>query len=94
MSPLKDVSGTAILILERCDGVGKTTVVVGEVEEEVEVDDGVTWELEVVGIVPPGDEVVTARPFPIVLVVAQFELAGAGCAEGVIGWPWKNVEVP
>jgi hypothetical protein len=53
-----------------------------------EVDDGVTWEFkdvpvgEVLGVI-----VVTTRPFPIVLAVTQSELAGAGCAEGVMGSP-------
>ena len=35
-----------------------------------------------------------ARPFPIVLVVVQDEVGGAGCAAGVEGSPWWNVEVP
>ncbi len=36
----------------------------------------------------------TARPFPIVLVGTQDDVAGAGCASGVGFWPWKKVEVP
>ena len=40
-----------------------------------------------------GDEVLTAR-LPIVERVVQEEDEGMGCADGVEGWPWKNVEVP
>ena len=36
----------------------------------------------------------TARPFPIVLVVTQEDVAGAGWAEGVGFWPWNQVDVP
>ena len=35
-----------------------------------------------------------ARPLPIVLVGVQDEVGGAGCAAGVEGSPWWNVEVP
>lgn len=40
-----------------------------------------------------GAEVLTAR-FPIVDNVVHEEDGGAGCAEGVLGSPWKNVDVP
>ena len=40
-----------------------------------------------------GDEVLTAR-LPIDVRVVQEEDEGMGCAEGVEGWPWKNVEEP
>ncbi len=36
----------------------------------------------------------TARPLPMEDVGVQEELGGTGCAAGVLGWPWKNVEVP
>ena len=35
-----------------------------------------------------------ARPFPLVLVGTQEDVAGAGCASGVGLWPWNQVEVP
>lgn len=36
----------------------------------------------------------TALTSPIVEVVIQFELEGAGWGGGVAGCPWKNVEEP
>ena len=35
-----------------------------------------------------------ARPFASDFVGTQEDVAGAGCAGGVTGWPWWNVEVP
>lgn len=35
-----------------------------------------------------------ATPFVIVLNVVHSLVAGAGCASGVTGCPWKNVDVP
>ena len=40
----------------------------------------------------PGAEI--CMPFPIVFTFAHCDLAGAGCAAGVEGWPWWKVEVP
>lgn len=40
-----------------------------------------------------GEEVLTAR-LPIEDKVVQDEDEGIGCADGVVGWPWKNVEEP
>jgi len=37
---------------------------------------------------------VSPNPFAIVLNVLQDEDEGMGCAAGVAGWPWKNVEPP
>jgi len=37
---------------------------------------------------------VAARIFPMEDVVVHEDVAGAGCAAGVAGSPWKNVEVP
>jgi len=42
-----------------------------------------------------GALLVTANnPFPIVLRLAHDDDDGTGCAGGVTGWPWKNVEAP
>ena len=35
-----------------------------------------------------------ANPFDIDVTVVHIEVAGAGCADGVTGSPWKNVDVP
>ena len=43
---------------------------------------------------PEPSVVDAARPFPIVLVGTQEDVAGAGCASGVGLWPWNQVEVP
>lgn len=40
-----------------------------------------------------GADVLAAR-LPMLLTDTQEEDEGAGCASGVTGWPWKNVEVP
>jgi hypothetical protein len=40
------------------------------------------------------DDVALAARLPIVLREVQRDDDGAGCAEGVTGSPWKNVEVP
>ena len=44
--------------------------------------------------VPELSVVDAARPFPMVLVGTQEDVAGAGCASGVGFWPWNQVEVP
>lgn len=62
---------------------------VAELEGGVVVGEGV-GEGEAVGDGVGG----AATPFPILLVAEQPELAGAGCAGGVTGCPWKNVEEP
>ena len=36
----------------------------------------------------------TTRPFPIEVTGLQDDVAGAGCASGVTGSPWWNVDVP
>ena len=36
----------------------------------------------------------TANPLPIVETVVHMDDDGAGCGFGVLGSPWKNVEVP
>lgn len=63
----------------------------GTVEARV---DAATWLLDPV---EPILEVLvgnTALTSPIVEVVIQFELEGAGWGGGVAGCPWKNVEEP
>ena len=42
----------------------------------------------------PLEVVDTTRPLPMDDVVVHEEVPGAGCAAGVLGWPWKNVEDP
>lgn len=69
-----------------------------EVELATELDElvvVVAWaaleELAVV-VAAPGAEM--ERPLPTVLTLWHCDFAGAGCAAGVLGWPWWNVEVP
>ncbi len=40
----------------------------------------------------PGAEMLC--PLLIVLTFWHCDFEGAGCAAGVLGWPWWNVEVP
>ena len=59
---------------------------------------------EEVGVEAEEDEILTAVdvrtaldaacPLPILDVVVHDDVAGAGCAAGVLGSPWWNVEVP
>ena len=39
-------------------------------------------------------ETTSAAPFPMVFVAVHAEDAGTGCARGVVGCPWKKVDVP
>lgn len=39
-------------------------------------------------------ETMSPGPFPMVFVAVHNEDAGTGCARGVVGCPWKNVDVP
>ncbi len=61
------------------------------VTTELAEEEGVLTEVDDAEVI--GAEVLTAR-FPIEERVVQDEDEGMGCAEGVVGWPWKNVDVP
>jgi hypothetical protein len=62
----------------------------GEDEAELDPEEGVLTEVG-----PLDAEVLAfAARLPIVLRDVHIEDGGAGCAEGVDGSPWKNVEVP
>lgn len=69
------------------------TVSGAAVLEDVTAGEGAE-DFEVVGEVVGDEGGATATPFAMVLVAAQPELAGGGCAGGVTGCPWKKVEEP
>ena len=53
------------------------------------------WEEEIVVVVVAGTPgAVACMPSPTVFALTHWDLAGAGCAAGVDGWPWWNVDVP
>lgn len=73
----------------------------GEPDEVVGIDEGVGIDVADPGVVvaaveldmtvPSGVVVIVAvssAPLPIVVYVVHAEVAGAGCADGVLGWPW------
>lgn len=61
------------------------------VTAELAEEEGALTEVDEAEVI--GEEVLTAR-LPIEESIVQEEDEGIGCAEGVEGWPWKNVDEP
>ena len=77
-------------------GEGQTTISIPSthrVREEITLTAEVARPLPLPVLV--GDALLeTTRPFPIEVTGLQDDVAGAGCASGVTGSPWWNVDVP